>query len=157
MKRVRKKQLHTICFPLALLVLSLFLISGCAQMKSAPTAQISQPAKADAGYKFICGCGPKCDCKTMADKPGNCVCGTKMIYKKILKEDADNYYFCACGEECQCDTLNPKNSNQCKCGKELMKFPKRGKYGCYCPPGCDCGTISQKPGKCVCGTEMKPI
>jgi hypothetical protein len=28
---------------------------------------------------------------------------------------------------------------------------------CACGEGCNCGTISQKPGKCGCGKDMKKL
>ena len=36
-------------------------------------------------------------------------------------------------------------------------FQTVAKYACACGPKCDCDTISQKPGKCPCGTEMKKV
>jgi hypothetical protein len=33
----------------------------------------------------------------------------------------------------------------------------KGKYVCACGPDCQCGAISDKPGKCGCGKEMKQI
>jgi hypothetical protein len=30
-------------------------------------------------------------------------------------------------------------------------------YVCPCGAGCACGTISQKPGKCVCGNDMTKV
>jgi hypothetical protein len=38
-----------------------------------------------------------------------------------------------------------------------MAFKTVAKYACACGPKCDCDTISQKPGKCPCGTEMKKV
>lgn len=35
--------------------------------------------------KYVCACGSKCDCGTMADKPGKCVCGKEMERKEFSK------------------------------------------------------------------------
>ena len=31
------------------------------------------------------------------------------------------------------------------------------RYVCSCSPGCKCDTISQNPGKCTCGSDMKKL
>jgi len=31
------------------------------------------------------------------------------------------------------------------------------KYTCACGEGCNCDTISQKPGNCSCGKDMKKV
>ena len=36
-------------------------------------------------------------------------------------------------------------------------FNTVGKYVCACGPSCDRKTISQKPGKCGCGHELKKV
>jgi hypothetical protein len=36
-------------------------------------------------------------------------------------------------------------------------FKTVAKYACACGPKCDCDAISQKPGKCPCGREMKAV
>jgi hypothetical protein len=36
-------------------------------------------------------------------------------------------------------------------------FKTTGKYACACGPDCKCNTISQNPGKCTCGNEMKKV
>jgi hypothetical protein len=74
------------------------------------------------GYKYICPCGPDCQCKTISDSPGKCACGKTLIQKKILKEDDKNYYFCTCGDKCDCQTAK---GDKCECGKDLQAFPKK--------------------------------
>jgi hypothetical protein len=32
--------------------------------------------------KYACNCGPKCQCNTISQKPGNCTCGKKMAKVK---------------------------------------------------------------------------
>jgi len=94
---------------------------------------------------------------------------------KIDVKVGDEIYACSMSEECACDTLAMKPGN-CKCGKELIKttvigvddntiyvasrgkgFKRVGKYTCACGELCHCRTIGQKPGKCVCGAEMKEV
>ena len=36
-------------------------------------------------------------------------------------------------------------------------FKTTGKYACACGSDCKCETISQKPGKCPCGMELKKV
>jgi hypothetical protein len=86
---------------------------------------------------YVCGCGVDCDCDTMARKPGKCVCGKPMVQGKVLKVEEGKAVI-------QTD-------------KEEKTFKTVGLYMCACGADCDCGTISQKPGKCVCGKPMKKV
>ena len=88
---------------------------------------------------YVCNCGPSCNCHTMSMKEGNCTCGNKMVKGKVTKVDKDVAYVQAEGWE------KPRAYNT------------QGKYMCACGPSCNCGTISQNPGKCVCGNDMKPV
>jgi hypothetical protein len=88
---------------------------------------------------YVCNCGPSCPCHTMSMKEGNCTCGNKMVKGKVTKVDNDVAYVQAEGWE------KPRAYNT------------QGKYMCACGPSCNCGTISQNPGKCVCGNDMKPV
>ena len=88
---------------------------------------------------YVCNCGPSCPCHTMSMKEGNCTCGNKMVKGKVTKVDKDVVYVQAEGWE------KPRAYNT------------QGKYMCACGPSCNCGTISQNPGKCVCGNDMKPV
>lgn len=88
---------------------------------------------------YACNCGPGCDCFTMSRNHGKCVCGQDMVLAKVTKVENGKAYLQAEKWE------NPR------------AFLTQGKYACACGPQCDCNTISQKPGKCVCGTEMKKV
>ena len=89
----------------------------------------------------------------------------------------EEVYACNCGAKCACDTLS-RNAGKCTCGVDLVKstvksvgdgtavlivsgeertFKTIGKYACACGPQCPCNTISQNPGKCTCGVEMKAV
>jgi hypothetical protein len=88
---------------------------------------------------FVCNCGPSCPCHTMSMKEGICTCGDKLVKAKVTKVDKDVAYVQAEGWE------------------KPRAFNTQGKYMCACGPSCNCGTISQNPGKCVCGNDMKPV
>ena len=87
---------------------------------------------------YACNCGDKCACKSMAKTESNCTCGNKMVKATVVKVDGDKVMLKAEGWD-----------------KERA-FPTKGKYACACEK-CNCGMISQNPGKCGCGSEMKKI
>jgi hypothetical protein len=86
---------------------------------------------------FVCACGDSCDCKTMARKAGKCSCGKGLVKGVVSKVDGDKLVV--------------------KVGDKNLSFPAKAKYACGCGDGCNCGTVSQKPGKCSCGSEMKKV
>jgi len=86
---------------------------------------------------YVCGCGKGCDCNTMAMKPGKCVCGKPLVKGKVTQVGDGTAVI------------------QTKKGEQTFKTV--GLYACACGEGCNCGTISQKPGKCVCGKPMKKV
>jgi hypothetical protein len=88
---------------------------------------------------YVCNCGPECPCNTMAKKAGKCVCDKDMVEAKVTKVEDGEAYVQAQGWE------------------KPRAFKTVGMYACACGPQCDCTTISQKPGKCVCGMEMKKV
>ena len=86
---------------------------------------------------FVCGCGSGCDCFTVSRKAGKCICG-KPLAQTVVDRVADGKIYV-------------------KVKDEELVFPAKAKYTCACGEGCTCGTISQKPGKCACGNEMKEV
>lgn len=88
---------------------------------------------------YACNCGEKCECNTMSKNPGKCTCGKEMVKAKVTKVEEGKAYLMAEGWE-----------------KERV-FKTTGKYTCACGKDCKCDTISQNPGKCTCGTEMKKV
>ena len=88
---------------------------------------------------YACNCGDDCPCKTMSRNAGNCTCGKEMVKAKVMKVEGD--------------TVMLKAE---KWDKERA-FKTTGKYICACGPDCKCDTISQNPGKCTCGKEMKKV
>ncbi len=88
---------------------------------------------------YACNCGEKCACNTMSRNPGNCTCGKEMVKAKVTKVEEGKVHLMAKGWD-----------------KERV-FKTTGKYACACGPDCKCDTISQNPGKCTCGSEMKKV
>lgn len=86
---------------------------------------------------FVCNCGEKCPCDSMARKPGNCTCGKEMVQGTVTKV----------GE----------GTAVIKIAAAERTFKTVGKFACACGPTCDCGSISQNPGNCVCGKPMAEV
>lgn len=84
---------------------------------------------------YVCGCGEACDCGTVSRNPGNCTCGKPMVKTKVTKV----------------------KKGMISVEGQTKTFKNAGKYTCACGPDCKCDTISQKPGKCSCGKEMKEV
>jgi len=89
--------------------------------------------------RYTCNCGEKCACNTISMNQGKCTCGTDMVKAKVVKVEKGKANFKAEGWQ-----------------KERT-FKTIGKYVCDCSPDCKCGTISQNPGKCTCGSDLKKI
>lgn len=86
---------------------------------------------------FVCGCGGGCDCLTVSRNAGKCSCD-KPLAQTVVDKVADGKIFV-------------------KVKGEELAFSTKAKYACACGEGCTCDTISQKPGKCACGNEMKEV
>ena len=86
---------------------------------------------------YVCGCGEGCPCLTLSRNPGKCTCDKDLVKTKVTKIEGDKAYVEVKGKE--------------------TAFPMVGKYACPCGPGCKCDTISQSPGKCACGKDLKKI
>ena len=89
--------------------------------------------------RYTCNCSEKCACNTISMNEGNCTCGSPMVKAKVVKIEKGKANFKAEG------------------WKKERTFKTIGKYACNCSPDCKCGTISQNPGKCTCGVEMKKV
>ncbi len=88
---------------------------------------------------YACNCGPDCPCQTMSRNPGKCTCGKDMVKAKVMSVEEGQVMLKA-------DSWDSERP-----------FKTTGKYTCACGPDCKCDTISQNPGKCTCGTEMKKV
>ena len=86
---------------------------------------------------YACGCGEGCPCYTLSRSPGKCTCGNDLVKTKVSKVEADKAYVSIKGKD--------------------IGFPMVGKYACPCGAGCNCDTISQAPGKCACGKDLKKV
>jgi len=86
---------------------------------------------------YVCACGEGCDCKTMSRKEGKCSCGKALGKGVITSMDGDKAMVNLAGKD--------------------LSFTTKAKYVCDCGETCNCDTISQKPGKCSCGKEMKKV
>ncbi len=89
--------------------------------------------------RYVCNCGEKCACNTISMSQGKCTCGSDMVKAKIAKVEKGKADFKAEGWQ------------------QNRTFKTVAKYVCNCSPDCKCGTISQNPGKCTCGSELKKI
>jgi hypothetical protein len=87
---------------------------------------------------YVCGCPPGC-CQTISSKAGDCDCKKPLVKATVSKVEEGKAWFKLEGQE-----------------KE-KEFKTAGLYVCDCPAACKCNTISDKPGKCGCGKEMKKI
>ena len=99
-------------------------------------------SESKAAYKagdtiYVCSCGAGCDCGTISRKAGKCSCSKDLVKSTVTKVADGKVYYMVGGKE--------------------LSAPTAGKYACSCGSGCDCTTISQKPGKCSCGKEMKKV
>ena len=88
---------------------------------------------------YACNCGADCPCNTMSRMPGKCTCGKDMVKAKVMSVEEGQVMLKADSW----DSGRP--------------FKTTGKYTCACGPDCKCDTISQNPGKCTCGKEMKKV
>src|SRR4030067_2735809 len=95
-------------------------------------------ASVGAAY-FVCACGEGCPCDTISSKKGQCSCGRDLVEAKVTRVEGDKAWFKAEGRE-----------------KEV-EFSLVAKYSCACGADCPCKTISQTPGKCVCGRELQEV
>ncbi len=86
---------------------------------------------------YVCACGPGCDCQTISRNDGKCSCDKPLAKTTVTKIEGDKLFAQVSGAE--------------------QAFSTKAKYACACGAGCNCGTISQKPGNCACGKEMKKI
>jgi len=83
---------------------------------------------------YACNCGN--DCQIMAKRPGKCTCGVEMVKARVVKSGGDKAILIS-------DDWG-----------RMKQFKLVGNYSCSCPD-CNCGMVSQHPGICCCGVEMK--
>ncbi len=120
--------------------LMILVVSLCLLMAAVALAANPKPVFKVGEEVYACNCGEACDCNTISKHPGKCVCGKDMVKAKVT----------ACPEK---GTVMLQGEGW----EKPRAFKTVAKYACACGPKCDCDTISQKPGKCPCGTEMKEV
>jgi hypothetical protein len=118
-------------------LLILTVVLGLVAVAAAAFAANPKPVFTVGQEVYACNCGVECPCNTIANKPGKCVCGKEMVKAKVVKVEKGKVMLLAEGWE------------------KPRPFKTTPKYVCACGPECNCNAISQKPGKCPCGTEMK--
>jgi hypothetical protein len=111
-------------------LLVVLFMAGCASVsKPADTASISAKA---GDILYVCAC-ETCDCNVVALKPGKCGCGHDLV--KVTVTEVKGQVACYAIE------------GKAKTAKLT------GKYKCACGSDC-CQMVSDKPGKCSCGTAL---
>jgi hypothetical protein len=88
---------------------------------------------------YACNCGESCPCQTMAKMPGKCTCGSEMVKAQVTKVEDGSVML-------KSDSWQTARS-----------FKTTGKYACACGADCMCEAVSQNPGKCPCGEDMKKV
>ena len=108
---------------------------------------------------YTCDCGPQCKCNSVSTKPGKCSCGQPMKWGHVLKTEGNEAILCTCKEGCKCSGFDPKDPTKCSCGNPVKRANLKGTgiYFCNCAGSCTCNTVSDKPGKCKCGMELKKV
>ncbi|MBK1825441.1 hypothetical protein [Haloferula rosea] len=53
----------------AILLLPVLIFCSCATSGPSPDGKV----------RYVCHCGPDCDCKTVSDEPGKCECGEYLV------------------------------------------------------------------------------
>ena len=136
-----------------LFLVILLVLTGCAATQTTGT----QADRQDVLY--TCDCGPQCDCNSMSTQPGNCACGKPMKWGHVLKVEGNEAILCQCAEGCSCAGLDPNDPSKCKCGNPIKRVNMEGTgtYFCNCGGSCACNTLSESPGTCKCGMNLKKV
>jgi len=126
--------------------------SGCANQGSMADKPMASTMAAPMHKDTACFACPKCE--QLAMQPGKCPkCGADMTAVHLLAVKEGAAYICACGAECKCKM--PAEGMKCSCGKDITKVSLKGKY--VCSGEGMCPTISDTPGKCPCGKDLKLV
>ena len=132
------------CLVLSVLLLAAFMVSAKA-------------AEERHDVLYTCDCGPQCKCNSMSTKPGDCKCGKPMKWGHVIKTEGNDAILCMCAEGCKCSGLDPKDPSKCACGNPVKRVSLKGTgiYFCNCGGSCTCNTVSDTPGTCKCGMDLK--
>ena len=115
-------------------------VAGCSSTSTTTTDQKAMELRPTMELKageevYACNCGAKCPCNTLSRNPGKCTCGVDLVKATVKSVGDGTAVLLVSGEE--------------------RSFKTVGKYACDLQ--CPCNTISQNPGKCTCGVEMKAV
>ena len=130
-------------FYLSIISLALIaVIVGCSSTSKTTTDQKAVELRPSMDLKvgeevYACNCGKECPCNTLSRNAGKCTCGVDMVKSSVKSVGDGTAVLLVSGEE--------------------RTFKTVGKYACACGLQCPCNTISQNPGKCTCGVEMKEV
>jgi len=125
-----KKSLKILAVVLSMVVLLVVAVALAANPK--PVFKVGEEV-------YACNCGESCPCDVISKHPGKCVCGKDMVKAKVVSVEKGKVMLQGEGWE------------------KPRAFKTEAKYVCACGPKCDCDAISQMPGKCPCGSEMKKV
>ena len=117
-------------------------VAGCSSTSMTTTDEKAVELRPSMDLKvgeevYACNCGAKCPCDTLSKNAGKCTCGVDMVKSSVVSVGDGTAVLMVSGEE--------------------RTFKTVGKYACACGLQCPCNTISQNPGKCTCGVEMKEV
>ncbi len=120
-----------------IVAVSLFFIVAGVSTALADKGQKGQFTTKAGEVIYVCSCGTGCDCGSLAKKEGTCGCGKSLVTSTVTKVEGGKVFYKLDGKE--------------------LSAPITGTYACGCGEGCKCGSISQKPGKCSCGSNMVKV
>ena len=131
----------SVCLSIALVALIVVVVS-CSSTSMTTTDEKAVELRPSMDLKvgeevYACNCGSECPCNTLSRNAGKCACGVDMVKASVKSVGDGTAVLLVSGEE--------------------RTFKTVGKYACACGPQCPCNTISQNPGKCSCGVEMKEV
>jgi len=132
--------------PVKLGILTLMAILAFAFVGNVVAAD-AEKLELKAGQKyFVCSCGEKCPCNTVSKVAGQCPCGKDMVEATAVKVDPDRIWHIP--NTVEGGTAHFKAEGWAK----EREFDIIAKYRCATGR---CKMISQIPGKCACGEDMK--
>lgn len=95
---------------------------------------------------FVCNCGEKCPCNAVSTEAGKCPCGKDMVEAMAVKVDSIRVWRIPATVEGGTARFKAEG------WENEREFNIIAKYSCASGR---CKMISQIPGKCHCGGDMK--
>ena len=139
---------------LSLMAVAVAFSSGCCSCKKGTGADKPMGTSMAAPMHTAPTCYACPMCHELALEPGKCPkCGADMAAMRVLAVKDGTASLCACGADCKCTM--PAEGLKCSCGKDITTVSLKGKYVCSGDGGCP--MISDKPGKCACGKDLKLV